>query len=288
MTDTSDKRNKAFTLIELIIVVAVLAILIGLLAPQYTKYVEKSRRAVCDADINTIIKAYQVETIEHTPAIGAEAQALLSKIITSEGGVPKDINTTLDNGGQYTGICKSKGEYSCLFSDDYRYVSIKCSVHGELNFDVKTLKERIEGINFANISGWTVEYKSLDDYFKVDPKNGINRTSIDSEAGSNGATDSKYGKYGSLANALTDKLIEQGFNVTNRSWRMYKKGSTYNLFLTDKKITEDDAKPEVWISCEKYDIANEKIVKGKVQVIMTTVNGSTYPIIKGESFEPDS
>lgn len=43
------KSNKGFTLIELIIVVAILAILVGILAPQYTKYVEKSKRS---ADMN--------------------------------------------------------------------------------------------------------------------------------------------------------------------------------------------------------------------------------------------
>jgi len=36
-------NNKGFSVVELIIVIAIMAILIGVLAPQYIKYVEKSR-----------------------------------------------------------------------------------------------------------------------------------------------------------------------------------------------------------------------------------------------------
>ncbi len=39
------KSNKGFTLVELIIVVAVIAILAGVLAPQYLQYVERSRES---------------------------------------------------------------------------------------------------------------------------------------------------------------------------------------------------------------------------------------------------
>ena len=36
-------NNKGFSLVELIIVVAIMAVLIGILAPQYLRYVEKSK-----------------------------------------------------------------------------------------------------------------------------------------------------------------------------------------------------------------------------------------------------
>jgi len=39
------KTNKGFSLVELIIVVAILAIIVGTLAPQYIKYVERSKIA---------------------------------------------------------------------------------------------------------------------------------------------------------------------------------------------------------------------------------------------------
>ncbi len=41
----SDRRNKGFTLVELIIVIAVIAILAAVLAPRYIQYVERARQS---------------------------------------------------------------------------------------------------------------------------------------------------------------------------------------------------------------------------------------------------
>lgn len=42
----NQKRNAGFSLVELIIVVVIMAVLVGVIAPQWLKYVERSRRVM--------------------------------------------------------------------------------------------------------------------------------------------------------------------------------------------------------------------------------------------------
>ena len=58
------KDNKGFTLVELVIVIAILAILVGLLAPQYTKYIEKSKKSADVNNMDELIKAVEVYVID--------------------------------------------------------------------------------------------------------------------------------------------------------------------------------------------------------------------------------
>lgn len=53
-------NNKGFSLVELIIVIAIMAVLIGVLAPQYLKYVERSRSATDQDNVTAIVSAIQV------------------------------------------------------------------------------------------------------------------------------------------------------------------------------------------------------------------------------------
>ena len=53
-------NNKGFSLVELIIVIAIMVVLIAVLAPQYLKYVEKSRVASDQTTIVEYINAMQV------------------------------------------------------------------------------------------------------------------------------------------------------------------------------------------------------------------------------------
>ena len=49
-----DKYNRGFTLVELVVVVAIISVLVAVVIPFYGAYVEKSRAAVCACSGYTI------------------------------------------------------------------------------------------------------------------------------------------------------------------------------------------------------------------------------------------
>lgn len=53
-------KNKGFTLVELIIVIAIIAVLAAVLAPQYIKYVDKSKASV---DVDTVAAIEQAVNV---------------------------------------------------------------------------------------------------------------------------------------------------------------------------------------------------------------------------------
>ena len=57
-------NNKGFSLVELIIVVAIMAVLIGVLAPTYLKYVETSRRTSDCTSVGSILDACEVLAVD--------------------------------------------------------------------------------------------------------------------------------------------------------------------------------------------------------------------------------
>ena len=81
------KNNKGFSLVELIVVIAIMAVLVGVLAPQLIKYVEKSREATdiqtCD-NIATALKTYYADE-EVAATATTKVTVTLSKTVLGTG-----------------------------------------------------------------------------------------------------------------------------------------------------------------------------------------------------------
>ncbi len=59
-----EMNNKGFSLVELIIVVAIMAVLIGVLAPTYLKYVENSKKTSDCSAMGSILDAVEVIAVD--------------------------------------------------------------------------------------------------------------------------------------------------------------------------------------------------------------------------------
>lgn len=109
------KNNKGFSLIELIIVIAIMAVLIGVLAPAYLRYVERSRQS---SDIQAISTAMgSMRTAAADPRLGIAANDTMSVTFSPSNDV---AFTALKGGATGTANDKAKKELEETVGTGYR------------------------------------------------------------------------------------------------------------------------------------------------------------------------
>ncbi len=88
-----EMNNKGFSLVELIIVVAIMAVLIGVLAPAYLQYVEKSKKTKDAQAIGSIMDG--IEIVSSDPSITWTAGDMI-KVTVDDTGVAYTDSTATD------------------------------------------------------------------------------------------------------------------------------------------------------------------------------------------------
>lgn len=117
------KDNKGFSLVELIIVIAIMAVLVGVLAPQFIKYVEQSRRSRDIATAQEIREAYLADiadgvgsTLTATPVSGNPTS--LSENPSVAGSLGGSWNVVFNvNAGTCSVVLKGAGGHDYTLTD---------------------------------------------------------------------------------------------------------------------------------------------------------------------------
>ena len=103
------KKNQGFSLVELIVVIAIMAVLVGVLAPAYLRYVEKSRKSTDVSAVSDIMAAAEKVAID--PQFNCETNSTFTVAISS-GSVTVTVGTATNAaaaGAEWAEMCGKSG-----------------------------------------------------------------------------------------------------------------------------------------------------------------------------------
>lgn len=111
------KNRKGFTLIELMIVIAIIGILAAMAIPNFKKAREQAREKACYSNIRVLLGAIEMYNMDHSVMMNSPEQSKL----TGTNGYLKAEVVCPETGGTYEG--------SNLSQDGI----LSCSIHGAVD-----------------------------------------------------------------------------------------------------------------------------------------------------------
>lgn len=116
------RNNKGFSLIELIVVVAIMAVLVGVLAPAYLRYVEKARRQTCYWNMDNVVREVQLRAFSDPD--------FMEDLVAELGGANQaDVIDFIDDETDIeVPTCPSRGTYSIVFNKTTGTLTMECTM----------------------------------------------------------------------------------------------------------------------------------------------------------------
>lgn len=145
--------NKGFSLVELIVVIAIMAVLVGVLAPTLIRNVEKSRESTdlqtLDSLRGSVTTALSTEAVNDKLPAGGATLTLASGALSGATGVDADfvsaVSTELSNDGVLTAAMKSKsGQGGTVTIDIAADGRVTVSVKGADGAVVKAARSKVD------------------------------------------------------------------------------------------------------------------------------------------------
>ena len=105
------KNNKGFSLVELIIVIAIMAVLVGIFAASYMKYLEKGREAVDTANMEQAYISAQADYSHNDIVSGKKYYFVANCISESKPSKEYGVGTVNNAHVKYEYTCCEDGGY---------------------------------------------------------------------------------------------------------------------------------------------------------------------------------
>lgn len=163
--ENEKKNNKGFSLVELIVVIAIMAVLVAVLAPQFTKYVDRSRQSVDATTVSGIVTAAQVGVADVTEyAIPAGTYTITvgksgTEIKSGDTTVTAEAEGSTNKGNITNAVYDACGELSGLKTTanawDEIIVTVKVENDYSVTIDYSSKKGTTENDDFEKYIGKT-------------------------------------------------------------------------------------------------------------------------------------
>jgi prepilin-type N-terminal cleavage/methylation domain-containing protein len=238
MLNTKRIRLQGFTLIELIVVIAILAVLSLLIFPQVVTFVTSSSLTVCQNNMATVIREYVYNNAS-----------------------PLDPPYNYED--HLSEICPNHGTVTGRIDPNTGALTLTCSKHGTLSsVDLDFTKNVVANVNniTRDVNG---KEQSIVTYFK-DHKTSV----IDSES----TTDN------SLTGKINDYLKSNRLSTTDSTWQMKLENGNYVITVASKKLSTSDVGSSVVTTKYIYTSQGNYTgsLTGTSTVKKYSKNGDTY------------